>query len=126
MTAAYEPSPTFRTADAWLSGRPYLPVSAKVRRPFPDDLVGFIRARPGWHRHGHRPQRAILRRPELELRPRGDRQARPRYQRHRLLPGAVAAPHLTAPAQDVPDLLHMMMGHRPGDPAGSQLKVRHT
>jgi hypothetical protein len=46
-------------------------------------------------------------------------------QGHGLLPLGLAPPHLPLPAQDVPDLFDGMVGHRPGDPADSQLEMGH-
>ncbi len=37
----------------------------------------------------------------------------------------LAAPHLAASAQDVPDLVHAAVGHRPGDLARAEFEVRH-
>lgn len=43
-----------------------------------------------------------------------------------LLSACLTPPHLTVATHDVPDLIHRMVGHRTGDPARSQLKVRHS
>jgi len=46
-------------------------------------------------------------------------------QGNRLLPPGLPSPHLTLPAQDVPDLIDGPVSHGPGHPPGPQLEVRH-
>lgn len=59
------------------------------------------------------------------MRPRGNGDTGTGAQGNRLLPPGLPSPHLTPPAQDVPDLIDGPVSHGPGHPSSSQLEVRH-
>ena len=85
--------------------------------------MGLVLARPGRHRDAHHRQRALASRAELEMRAGRDGYAGAWAQRNRFLPLGLTPPHLALPGQDVPDLIHGVVGHRPGDPARGQFEV---
>ena len=89
------------------------------------DRVRLVRAGPGRHRHGHRGQRIAARAPELEMRAHWNGDAGTGPQGNRLLLPGLPPPHLTLPAQDVPDLIDGPVSHGPGRPPSPQLEVRH-
>src|SRR6516164_1131236 len=102
-----------------------VPSGPGVGGPRAGDLVGLVRTGPGRHRHADRGERAAAVRAELEMRARGKGYAGAGAQGHRLLPVALAPPHLAVAVQDVPDLVDEVVRHGPGDPARSQLEMRH-
>src|SRR5215212_9474665 len=80
----------------WSSGTP-------LRTAIDQDRL--VRTGPVWHRHADCRERLIPERPELEARPQRDREARARVDVDDLRAAILPAPHLTASADEVPDLL---------------------
>src|SRR5215213_835824 len=88
-----------------------------------DRLVG---ARPVRHRRADRRQRLESERPELEVRPHGNGDARARIDVHDLGAIVLPAPHLAASADEVPDLFDGPVPARLAHLPGAELEVGHA
>src|SRR5262249_61898516 len=83
-------------------------------RPRTTYLISLVLPWPRGHRHGYHRNRTVAARPELEMRACGNGHAGTRLQAHGLLPVGLAPPHLTGPADDVPDFIDGMVGYGAG------------
>src|SRR6266496_642785 len=80
-------------------------IKHRPRRVATSTHITRLRTGPGRHRRAHRRQRPAGGGAELEMRARGNGQAGSGLEQHRLLPLALAPPHLPLAAEDIPDLL---------------------
>ena len=60
------------------------------------------------------------------MRAHGNGEAGSRAQWYRFLMVSLPTPHLTRPAQYVPDFIHGVVGHRTGYPVRTKFEMRHS